>query len=169
MTLNFTLDGSMATDPELGIDIYAPRLEPGYKASDIEYQYKVVIRGQADGIALSGVNNVTRSGLLSESYTQVSLSREDDVRWILDVKQEVASAEEDFAFLAAFSAGLLLTLISHSALYTTFYYTLLADEAVLIRTGVTVPAGAKRDSTGRLVLAQLAVPRRGGTEAGASK
>lgn len=65
MTLKFTLNQSMATDPQLGIDIYDPRIEPGRNASESDYQYRVVIRGKSDGIALWSICHSGKSGLLS--------------------------------------------------------------------------------------------------------
>lgn len=41
MTLKFTLNESVASDPKLGIDIYSPRVEPVGNTSEREYQYRL--------------------------------------------------------------------------------------------------------------------------------
>lgn len=95
---------------------------------------------------------------LGVDLTLLSLSP--DLQWPFEVKREIACADDNYTFIAEFARGLLLVFGSHSARYTSFHYVMSASEGALMKWGVHVSAGAKRDSKGSIVLAEVYVPRR---------
>lgn len=167
MSLAFQLQGSTAVDSAVGIEIFYPRIVPEDGPFSFGYECRVEVRGRSDGFGLSATSTTERAGMYADNHTFVSFDSPGVLSWMIDRGEELGCVEDEYAFVAQFAKGMALAFSSVSTLYTNHRYSIVVSDAALRRSNIGVPEDVRRMPDGRIVLAEVYIPCRGGPAAGA--
>jgi hypothetical protein len=158
MTLHFVAAYGCAVDSANSLVIYPPRMEPGPKPDEIEYQYSIYKNDDTrDGLGFFGLHTLIEEAGETVRLFTMDLGQPQVINSMLNVKERLQVDGDGFDFIRGLAEGLVKAFESRTDNTEAFRYVALTQEGPLQNIGLVVPAHLPRLSNGQVVLAEVLV------------
>ena len=159
MSMHFKPGLGEATEPMFRLRICQPRLLPGRKQGEIEFQYSIYVNGINDGIGLLGERHEND---VRESEIVVSMDSLSAINSIVAIKSTINNTDNFYIFLKDFSYGLIAVYELGYDIWETTNLSVTVAPGTLSQLGIDYPEDHAKDARGNIVLAALRVEPQGG-------
>lgn len=161
MPMKFEPGLGEANEPTFRLRICQPRLLPGRKEGEIEFQYSIYVNGINDGIGLLGER---REIGVQESEIVISMDSLAAINSIAAIKGTIDNRDDFYQFLKDFAYGLIAVYELGYDIWEATKLSVTVPPDMLKQLGIDFPYEHAKDLHGNIVLAMLCVePGRGGS------